>query len=294
LVAVPVLPVVAADPGRTPERTAVHFAFSREMFREVNENDARAAMKVYARTIGEENGLDTTSEPICLEGTNAIAEALRLKQFDMISLTTEEYFTLEAQGLDGPLLVAKVHQTVTEEYVLLARTDSAIRKVEDLPGHTLMLASDLRASLAPIWLEVLCREHGLGPSHKVFATVETAAKVSQVVLPVFFGKADACVVTRNGWEVMGELNPQVKQQLSVLAVSPPVVPGMSCFRRDLAEPIKQRLLQAAAESWDHPSFKQLMALFKTDELSRQPVAVLADTRRLVEAYHQLGAGTTEK
>ena len=121
----------------------------------------------------------------------------------------------------------------------------------------------------------------------------SAANASQAILPVFFGKADVCIATRNGWTLMGELNPQVKDQLRTLAVSPPVVPGMSCFRRDLADTLKQRLLKAALDSQVNPLFKQVMALFKIDELSRQPVSVLADTRRLVARYHQLCDGTND-
>ena len=88
VVALFVVAVTAA--GQTNETIVVHFAFSKSMFREVNENDARAAMKVYCKTIGDENAIDTSFGPIYLDGTNAMAEALRLKQIDIISLTTEE------------------------------------------------------------------------------------------------------------------------------------------------------------------------------------------------------------
>lgn len=278
--------VAAEDVGGTNGPALVRFAFSRSMFRDINENDAKAAMKVYAKTIGDENGIDTSGGPIYLDGTNAIAEAVRLKQVDMISLTSEEYLALENQGLSGPFMISKVNQTFTEEYVLLVRADSPIRKVEDLPGHSLIISDDLRSSLTSIWLEVLCREHGLGPANRVFSKMTASSKVTQVVLPVFFGKADACVTTRNGWEVMGELNPQVSKQLRLIAASAPLVPGMSCFRRDLSEALKQRLIQAAEGSSDKPAFKQLMALFKTEALVRQPASVLTSTRQLLSSYHQ--------
>jgi len=283
--------VAATAAGQTNETIVVHFAFSKSMFREVNENDARAAMKVYCKTIGDENGIDTSFGPIYLDGANAMAEALRLKQIDIISLTTEEYLTLEDLGLDGPFLMSTVNQTVTEEYVILVRDDSPIRSVEDLKGHSLIEASDIRASLAPIWLEVLCRQHNLGPANQLFSSVTSASKVTQVVLPVFFGKVDACVTTRISWEVMGELNPQVKRQLRAIATSVPLVPCMSCFRRDYPETYKQRVVRATEGSHDKPAFKQLMALFKTDELTRQPISVLENTRQLMTTYRQLSAAS---
>jgi phosphonate transport system substrate-binding protein len=288
---VPALQV--ADGGQTNEAPVVHFAFSRTMFKDINENDAKAAMRVYCKTIGDAYGIDTSSGPIYLDGTNAIAEMLRLKQIDMISLTTEEYLVLEAQGLSGPFMLSSINQTVTEEYVLLVRDDGPIRNLADLKGHSLIILNDLRGSLTALWLEVFCREHNLGPASQVFSKVTASTKVTQVVLPVFFGKADACVTTRNGWDVMGELNPQVKKQLRAIAVSPPVVPGLSCFRRDFPEALKQKMVQTAEESHSQPAFKQLMALFKTDELSLQSESVLDSTRQLITAYYQLRAGTNQ-
>jgi ABC-type phosphate/phosphonate transport system substrate-binding protein len=293
LLTIPARQVAAAETVQTNAPIPVHFAFSKAMLKDINENDAKAAMKVYAKTIGDENNIDTSAGPIYLDGTNAIAEALRLKQIDMISLTAEEFLALENQGLEGPLLMAIVNQTFTEEYVLLARTNSPIRKVEDLPGHSLIISSDLRAALAPLWLEVLCREHGLGPANKAFAKITFALKTTQVVLPVFFGKADVCIITRNGWDVMGELNPQVKITLRAVAMSQPVVPVMDCFRRGVSETVKQRIIKAEENSGDKLSFKELMALFKTDKMGSQPLSALDSTRQLVAQYHRLCAGTNQ-
>jgi phosphonate transport system substrate-binding protein len=284
-------PLAAPTAGETNESVVVHFAFSKAMLKDINENDARAAMKVYAKNIGDESGIDTSVGPIVLDGTNAIAEALRHRQIDMISLTAEEFFALEDQGLGGPFLMSTVNQSVTDEYVLLVRADGPVHRLEDLKGKSLILADDIRATLVPIWVAVLCREHGLEAPDQVFGRITAASKTTQVVLPVFFGKADSCITTRKGWDVMGELNPQVKKQLRAIAVSAPLVPGFSCFRKALPEPLKERLLQTAKSSHGKPSFQQLMALFKTDALSRQSGEMLADTRKLLAAYHQFRAGT---
>ena len=293
LTAVPAFHATAGEAGQVGEPAVVHFAFSKSMFKDINENDAKAAMRVYAKTMGDAVGIDTLGGLVYPDGTNAIAEMLRLKQIDMISLTTEEFLLLEDQGLAGPFLMSTVNHSFAEEYVLLVREGSPIQCAGDLKGHSLIVLNDLRSALAPIWLEVYCREHGLGPANQVFAKVTSATKVTQTVLPVFFGKADVCIATRNGWEVMGELNPQVKKQLRVVATSPPVVPGLSCFRRDFSESLKERLVKIAEESRDNPTFKQVMALFKTEELSCQNAASLDSTRQLMAAYHRLCAETNQ-
>ncbi len=283
----------AGDADWTAARTEVHFAYSKAMFVDVNENDAKAAMKVYTQNIGDENGIYVYDQPDLPDGTNAIARLLEQKKADVLILTAEEFFALEKLGLEGPLLLSKVQNAYTEDYLLLARTDSTISQVEDLTGRSLIVASDARNSLASAWLEVLCREHGLGPAAGVLARIAHHSKTTQVVLPVFFRKMDACIVTRAGWEVMCELNPQLKKQLRVIAVSPPLVPTLTCFRSGFTDSFKEKIIKAVDLSSVKPEFKQLMALFKTDSLVRQPLSALEGTRTFISTYQQLRAGTNQ-
>jgi hypothetical protein len=171
LATAPALHVVAGDGSPTAQPTQVHFAFSKSLFADVNENDAKAAVKVYAQVLGGEHGVSTGDGPVILAGTNAIAEALQHQQVDLLSVTAEEFIALEGLGLEGPLLVTSVRQSITEEFVLLARADGPIRNVEDLSGRSLIVFDAVRASLARLWLEVLCRERHLGPADQVLARI---------------------------------------------------------------------------------------------------------------------------
>jgi phosphonate transport system substrate-binding protein len=283
----------AAETNPANARTEIHFAFSKTMFAGVNENDARAAWKVYAQNIGDQNGLYVNDTPLLLDGTNAIARAMELKQADLFVLAAEEFIALEHQGLEGPLLLSKTQEKFTEDYLLLAHEDGGLRRVEDLKGRSLNVPSDARSTLSRLWLEVLCREHGLGPANQVLARIASTEKTPQAVLPVFFGKADACVVTRNGWEVMCELNPQLKMQLRIVAASPSLVPTVTCFRHGFSEKFKQRTIKAVELSSTKPSFQQIMVLFKSDQISSEPLEVLKPTRELVAIYHQFCGETND-
>ena len=293
LVVAPPRQIFAADAGLVDARTEIHFAYSKSMFVDVNENDAKAAIKVYAMNIGDQNGVYVDSQPDLPDGTNAIAKLLEMKKADMLVLTAEEFFALENQGLEGPLMLAKVQESCTEKYLLLSSADGAIHAVEDLKGRSLNLAYDARNSLAVVWLDMLCREHGLGPASGALAKITRNSKITQVVLPVFFGKADACIVTHDSWEVMCELNPQLKKQLNVLAVSAPLVATVTCFRHGFTEEFKQKVIKAVDLSSLRPEFKQLMAMFKTEGLVSQPLSALAGTRAFMASYHQLCAGTND-
>ncbi len=277
--------------GRKAERFMVHVGFSQSQFAGVNQNDAQAALRVYLQNLSAQSDFTTDEAPQILEGTEAMARALRLSQVEMLSLTAEEFLAVEDSGAVGPLLVTIANQQITEEYLLLVREESPVRKVADLKGRSLSISTDVRASLARVWLEVLCRQHGLGAASEALENIRPGAKPSLVILPVFFRQTDACVATRNAFNVMAELNPQLKRQLRIVAVSPPLVPSMTCFRRGLPESIKQRLLEAALNSYTQPSFQQVMALFKTERLSQQPVSVLASARELMATHRRLCGST---
>jgi len=285
-------PVLGDNSAPATAPTEIRFAFSKSMFIAVNENDAKAAVKVYVQSIGYQNGIFVNNAEI-LDGTNAIAKALENQQADLLVLTAEEFFALEHLGLEGPVRMCKVNGSFTEDYLLLSREDGPLRQLEDLKGCSLIVANDPRASLAALWLEVLCREHGLGPAHLALGKYTSAEKTTQVVLPVFFGKADACIVTRNGWEIMCELNPQLKKQLRVVAVSPTLVPVLTCFRHGFTEAFKQQIFKAVDLSATRPCFPQLMTLFKCDGLGHGPLAMLDGTRDFLSTYHQLCAVTND-
>lgn len=282
LVAAPVLQVQAED---TKPAYTVHYGLSRAMFRDVNENDARAAIVAYSKKLGDEYGIEAT--PFILDGHDEIVRALETKAVDMVGLNAEEFLELEREELEGPFLFSKPSHGIFEEYVLVAREDGPVRSVEDLRGRSLIVSNTLQGHLAPMWLEVLFRDHGLDSPQTTLERLAAASKPAQVVLPVFFKKADAAVLTSSTWKVMGELNPQVSEQLRVIATSPPVVVGLSCFRKGASPALKQRILEVAAKSKSEPSFQQVMALFRGGEVIEASLSLLDSTRALMARYRQV-------
>ena len=281
----------AADVSPAAEPAVMRYSFAKSLFAGVNENDASAAVKVYSRFIADENGIASSDGPSLLDGTNAIVKALKWGQIDVVCLPVEDFVAIEGEGLEGPLILSTVNHSFTTEYVLLVREDRGLRTVEELRGHTLMILNDTRVSLARIWVEVLCREHGMGPIGLDSLSITPTAKASLAVLPVFFGKVDGCVVPQDAWEVMGEMNPQVLKQLREVAHSQPMVSVVTGFRHGFSENLKARAIKAAEGSAGKSAFTQLMALFKSDGVVVQPVSCLESTRELLAKYHQLGTTT---
>jgi hypothetical protein len=277
-------PAVAAAPGT--ERLA-RIGFSRSMFRNVNENDARASIRTYAAAMSRDLGVPTDPNPVLFDGVSGLRVLLRQQAVDTVSLTIEEYFSVEIGLLRGPLMMANVGGSFTEEYLLAVRQDSGFTRLADLRGHHVLVLDSLRANLAPHWIETLLAANGLPPADAFFGQFTLVAKPAKVALPVFFRQEEACVVTRHSLDVLGELNPQVAAQLRILAVSPEVVPAITCFRGDIEPGEADRIAAAVCISHQLPAGKQVMNIFQSDRVELQPSSRLDSTRALWAAYLRL-------
>jgi len=262
-----------------PEEAVLRFGIDRGMFRDLNRNDAEVAIAAYTKTAGDEFGVK--ARVVVIEGIQSLLDALRKNEVDLVNIPAEWLPEIPGEYLEGPIFVSKVNDQVTEQFVLLVRDSGSIHRLEDLRGRSVIVSSDVRSTLIPVWLEVLFREEGLATPPSVFGTLSSTQKPSQAVLPVFFGKFDACVVARAVWDVMGELNPQVKKQLRAIAESPLVITGLAVFRKGTPQALKLQVLKLVDSSQGTPAFKQILTLFRISGVAAVPDSILDNTRQLM-------------
>ena len=280
----------ATGPGEARSPTApVRFAFSARMFSDVNENDARAAMKVWGQAISEERGIPLDQGFQILGGVAAIAAEIRGKRIDAITLPTDEYWALRNQVSLGSIVIGSKDGQITEQYVLLVRGDSGIERLADLRGHSLTVFQSPLTSLAPAWLETELLQHQLGLAAQFWGRMTESTKLLRAILPVFFHQADACLVTLKGFETMAELNPQIGRQLRILAKSEAWVPSLFCFRGDYLSPYREKILQEVSRLNQSPAGRQTLALFQTEQLYPSEPAALASSCALLDLHRRLCA-----
>ncbi len=284
------LALASATPVEERSPTApVRFAFSSRMFSDVNENDARAAMKAWGQTISGERGIPL--EPVfqIFDGVEAIAAAIRGKLIDAITLPTDEYWALRDEVPLGSIIIGSKGGRIAEQYVLLVRGDSGIQHLADLRGHSLIVFQNPLTSLAPVWLETELLQQHLGLTEQFWGRVTESTKLLRTILPVFFHQADACLVTLKGYETMAELNPQIGRQLQILAKSEAMVPNMFCFRGDYQSPNRERILQEISRVSETTAGRQTLALFQTDKLFPSDPAALDSACALLDLHRRLRA-----
>lgn len=276
------------EAGGPPAGDAAPFriAFSSRMFADINENDARAAVKAWSLAVATERNLPV--DPSATIGpVGILSNLLAAGQVDAIGLPVDEFLTLNKTLAFQPLFVGVQGDSTMDEYLLLVRNESITRTVVDLRAKSLLIFEHPRTCLAIPWLDALLARDGFQRTEQFFNPVMRKTKLSAAALPVFFGTADACLVTRYGFDTLVELNPQVGKRLRILAHSPKLVPTVLAVRARYESPIRGQVLAAMRDLHQTAGGQQVLTVFQISRLEEHPPACLENAAALVDEYARL-------
>lgn len=274
-------------PANAGDQHPFKLAFSASMFAEVNESDARAAIKVWIMTVAKNMDIPVDPDPHIQHSVETLVAFGKNNAVSGFGLTTPEIPHLSREIKLDRFAVGVRKGQITEEYLLLVRKDSGIERIDQLRQCSINILSSPRMSLAPIWLDTLLLEAQKGRTSDFFGRVTRSNKSAKVVLPVFFGKTDACLISRANFNLMGELNPQLNKQLKVLAASPGLVPTGFAFIATPNYPISDKIMKSMEHLGDTPAGRQILALTQSDRIETRPLSCLDRSLELVSQYKRL-------
>jgi phosphonate transport system substrate-binding protein len=263
------------------------FGFSTGLLSDFNKNDAKAAVKAWAQAIVLQGTVQGDPNVCFFDDTPSIENALLNRKVDGISMSTPEYLELRDRVKFDRFMIAQSGGTIYEEYLLLVPADSDITNLARLQGRSLVMLQQAQMCLATLWLDTLLLGQKLDSSHKLFSQVSFEPKLTKVVLPVFFRKADACLVTRKGFKTMCELNPQLGQQLRQLAISPGFVTGGFFFRAGYPSKEQDKFIAGMRGVRNTPAGNEVLTVFQTENLDEYHVSVFDSAIDLMNQHRQL-------
>lgn len=261
--------------------------FSSSMFSDVNENDARAAVKVWGQMIAKVRNVPTNPTPIIFKNEDELLRCLQEKKVDAVAVVMTELARLHRKVSFAPIFLTSNYGAATERYILLVRRDSSMKSMAHLRGRSIIFQKNPRNALAPLWMDTLLAKQGYPVASRFVGSISQNTKLSNVILPVFFRRADACVVTRSGFDTMSALNPQLGRQLTVLAESPDMVPAVLTFRADYNPPFKEQLITGINELKETPAGRQVLIIFHSDDIAQHPWTSLNSALKLIETHEKL-------
>ncbi len=240
-------------------------------------------MSVWTKELLEAVGIEPDPHDVWVMESGEILDAIRAGKLDLFSVTVQEYREV-VPYVDSSLIITDNYGG--EELLLVVREGSGIMKPEDLRGRSLNLWASPTMSLAEPWLTVALWQEGLESPQRLFARMNWSSRLTQVVLPLFFGQADACLVTRRGLDAMIELNPQLSRKVKVLIASPKMHSGFLAFRKDYPGEVKKLIFDRFLGMKWASATDQLMTMFQCSGFTPGNADLLSRANSLLDTYER--------
>ena len=242
--------------------------------RDANLADVHITLQIWAEEVGKAHGIDATAHTY--SDMAALYRDSMSGKINLIVAPGMEIAETFAPEELAPGFVGKHHGT-GEGLALIVRASDSIRQFGDLRGKKVLHLSNDR--LSTVFLENQCRQHTGAACADLFQ-VNEEKRNSQAIHKVFFGQADAALVSISALHAATELNPQIRQRLHPLLEwkIASLSYGMMLIQTDMM--LRERVLKSAIKATTSVRGKQILEIFKTDFMER------VDPREL-QPYWQL-------
>jgi hypothetical protein len=272
--------------SEAPEKVPIYLSNLQSIYSGLSAKDAMLAFQVLMTKV---MGAKYPDFEILMDFSESIDEAvvaIENDRCDIMTLSSLDFFRMRPKINLEPMTIISKGDHPTEPYLFLipvdASLDTIIRKID----RRLIVEQSGGGDVAKVWLSTLLIERGLSPTENFFATIRPA-KPSRTVLPLFFGQADACVVSESTFKIMVELNPQVEKKIRILERSPGFVNLLVCATQNLAPEHRQWVLDELATLNDSPEGQQALTIMQMKRFFLSEPDYLKATEALYERHRQL-------
>lgn len=242
------------------------FIFSINLFHNIKTEDALASTKILINKIKKDKNIKEDVEIIICETVEELLAESK-KEFDCIIAASVETSALRKSGNVKPVLVNLTQGSYGYVYYLISNKNQHFRSVVDLKNGSLKILERSPGQVPSLWLDKILRDKKLPVKEKFFSSVEYDHKPTNVVLPVFFGKADAAVVSIGTFELMCELNPQLKEQINILEISEPLLFGLVLFDTKNKDKEREKFVFNTLSTLDTDTYgKQFLDLLSIEKI----------------------------
>jgi phosphonate transport system substrate-binding protein len=258
-------------------------------FRNINPNDAAAAYMAVLETIGRHHGRHFKATTQIFDDPRVFEAAIRGGSFNLSVVGAWDYLSMHIDDVAKPTFVVTENGQIGRRYLVLTRRDSGLNALSDLRGKGIIKLDYAAVGAALRWIDTLLAAGRLGSQERFFGGIEVVSKPSAAVLSVFFGKKSACVVDESSFKIMKELNPQVGLTLQVVASSENFADVVICVGNSgwPSEAVKAETIQALADLAQDPGGRQVLTLFKIDQMVPFREEYLDTIRQLQAVYAKL-------
>lgn len=283
---------VALERSEASEKTTIYLNNVQHVNSGFSTKDAMLAFQVLMTKVMGAKYPDFEIRMDFSESIEEAVAAIASDRCDIVTLASLDFFRMRRNTTLDPLTIISKGDHATESYLFLLPMDASLDTLIRKADRTLIVEQGGSGEVATVWLSTQLIARGLPQANDFFTTIRPA-KPSRTVLPLFFGQADACVVSESTFTLMGELNPQVDKKIRILKRSPGFVNLLVCGTKNLEPEHRRWVLQELATLNDNPEGQQALTIMQMKRFFLYEPNYLKATEALYERHRQLLARENE-
>jgi len=231
---------------------------------QISRTDFHVAINFWLEEFSQSVNIEQTEVKVFdhIEGMQAAFDKGELSVIVAPPLLIAKYFPLNtlADGFIGKSITGKPY-----DMVVLAREDAQITGVKDVKNKRLALPKN--DELAMVFLNSLLIPEFHQTYPRVFKSVQEFPRQNAIIHQLFFKKADVGVAYLETYNLMVELNPQIKDRVKILANFPIDSPNYSFFHYKFPENFRKIFIAQALELNHSPRSQQILNDFRMAALA---------------------------
>lgn len=265
-------------------------AFLRSMYNDINYNDAKAALKVYIDELQNRLITGYKMKPVMFDDVEDLLKNFSKENLADVTLNPVDFLKYKSKLSLYPVLVSSGYKSPFENYLILVRKDGGVKTINGLAGKKFGIMQTGENSIPIMWLDVELNKKKIlfRDNKKFFERITFGKSESQLILSLFFKQIDVCLVSNTAFETMIELNPQIKDQLTILAASPGYITEVSSFTKKFkSSKYSTDLFNTLLKLDNYTAGKQLFALSKTAKIIPYKEEYMTSIKELISEYEKL-------
>ena len=246
------------------DKTIYTAAFYSNPFDDVNSNDAIVAYNTWFQEIN-------LNIPLKVKLYKDFSELSSIYEKDNIVIAiiaTTDYLSSNAKNYFQPMFAPTINNKPGTSYLLITKKEKKLNLLNDLHNLSLGYNPSYTHSAGSVWLDILLYKNKLPKKENFFSKIDGITKESKVIMDVFFGKLDACLVSEASFDLITELNPQISKQLKIMDKSQLYINGFLCFSKDkknksIYDELKKRIINMSK----YDAGKQILQILKVNNIT---------------------------
>ncbi len=267
----------------------MHIGFYIHSLYQADLKDVKAATDLWILEVGEKAGLKTKA--FVYKDVQSLMDDFKAGNLDLIQISSLKFLTLFEDFDVEPAYAGKINGKLKRNYAVVINKDFKYNDLADLEDATLAIADNDDIGL--LYLNALLLEKNLPEAPCFFSKIKKMNSFQKAVLSVFFKQCDVCITYVDLFNTMSELNPQIKNKLRIIASSPPLLPMVSFYTKECDEAAKEITFDQVRNLSGTSYGRQIMAIFKSEEIVRLKDSDLDSLRETLEIYRRHSVNNIE-